>query len=242
MRNSRTTLWILVFSRQQGDQFFGIFSGKRQAFTILDDIGKGACGILGPVFFLVEERFQFRKDFRKHFDARVELVQNATNHRFEFRVKGVVAILVLAPTDCGVGDGVEEFSRRVKLPCEEFLVQYGHLEHRDLKAPDEGLHRSWNFLVVQNEIEHHRDDVEHHGVHFRHAVHDIRLLQIPEHVDGAGVNTGNIQGGELFADCLCVSVLQMSELADHLKLLFTRRMRGGSIGEVHIHDLAQGVQ
>ena len=130
----------------------------------------------------------------------------------------------------------------MKLPREEFLVKYGHLEHRDLQPADEGLHRCRYFLVVQDEIEHHCDDVEHHGVHFGHSVYDIRLLQIPEHVYGAGVNTRDIQRGELLAGRLFVPVLQMSELVDDSKLFFTRRVCAGSVGEVHIHDLAQRVQ
>ena len=130
----------------------------------------------------------------------------------------------------------------MKLPREEFLVHDGHLEHRDLQSSDEGLHRRRHFLVVQDEIEHHRDDVEHHGVHFGDAVYDIRLLQIPENVYGAGVNTRDIQRGKLLAGRLCVPALQMSELADDSKLFFTRRVCAGSVGVVHIHDLAQRVQ
>ena len=43
-----------LFQATRG-QLFRVLSGKRQAFTILDDIGNGARGVFGPVFRLFDE-------------------------------------------------------------------------------------------------------------------------------------------------------------------------------------------
>ena len=116
------------------------------------------------------ERFEFAGRFLEHPHVIVELVENAMHQGVDLHIQRVTLVDILGGTECGVGKGVEQLARGVELAREEGLVEYRDLEYRDLQAPDEALHRCRNRGIVENRIEQHRDDVDHHAVDFTHAL------------------------------------------------------------------------
>ena len=72
-------------------------------------------------------------------------------------------------------------------------VAHGHAKEVD------DLHGRRHLLVVQNEIEHHGDDVEHHGVDFADSVDHGRLLQVPQHIDCSRTHTRDVERGKVLA-------------------------------------------
>ncbi len=107
-------------------------SRKPELLASLDGMRKGACAVLGLGLLLVQKTLELVENLCKHLDTFIELVQNSLDHRFQLRVQGVVAILLFTPADCGLGNGIEEFSRRVEFPREERLIQDRYLQHRNL--------------------------------------------------------------------------------------------------------------
>ncbi|MNO91664.1 hypothetical protein D3C76_832160 [compost metagenome] len=91
-----------------------------------------------------------------------EVVQQALHHLLDAQVQAVALMVVaIAPAHGRSRDFVKQSPGRMIATAEEALVLHRDLEHRDLQAADQGLEGVWQVVIVEDEFEHHRDQVDH---------------------------------------------------------------------------------
>ena len=120
---------------------------------------------VGLTFFF-DETGEFIQQGGKQFRIVLEFVENAVDHVFH-HLQGRVFFPGIFRFDVfgtDVSQLVEQLPGRMGFFGEEFLVDNGDFEQRDLQAGDECLDAVGDVRVVENEIEQHADDVDGIGV------------------------------------------------------------------------------
>ncbi|MNF82379.1 hypothetical protein D3C84_646850 [compost metagenome] len=91
-----------------------------------------------------------------------KIIQQALHHLLDAQVEAVALMIVaIAPAHGRSRDFVKQSPGRMIATAEEALVLHRDLEHRDLQAADQGLEGVWQVVIVEDEFEHHRDQVDH---------------------------------------------------------------------------------
>ena len=145
-------------------------------------------------------------------DVGVEFHLYLLDAGFQLFVQLALLGMLVAQADRGMGEGIQQPSCGVMPLGEEGLVQDGDFEGRDLQAADQGLGPVGNFIVVEDVVEQQGHDFDDHVVAVACAVARAIVLDDPHHIGGTVGQSGRVDAGGLYAECLPATLLEQGQI------------------------------
>ncbi|MNT10647.1 hypothetical protein D3C72_1454880 [compost metagenome] len=117
--------------------------------------------LIAPPLITVEHE-ELGKQISKDHRIIGKVIEQTLDNLFHPHIQRIALTVVTGiPPHGRRGDFVEQAPRRMTAATEEALIQHRDLEHGDLHASDQGAQRMRQIAVAMNEVEKHRDQIDH---------------------------------------------------------------------------------
>ena len=153
-----------------------------QTIAVVDVIGRQRDVRFGGLLLLGEKFLEIFPELVEERKVLREVVKNPANDALDLAIERIVAAHVGRPAEAGVGERVDEQSRRMSFLREERAVEHRRFEHRNLQARQLRLDAVGQIARLEDEVEQHRDHLDRHRLELVRLAAERGFLQVAQDV------------------------------------------------------------